>query len=62
MRYKQLLKGNDDMRQDAVMEQVFGMVNVWLSNDQEASRRNLKIRTYKCVPLRAQAGNMHANR
>jgi phosphatidylinositol kinase/protein kinase (PI-3 family) len=49
-------KGNDDMRQDAVMQQVFRAVNNWLRRDFESSRRNLCIRTYKCVPLESQAG------
>ncbi|KAI0704256.1 hypothetical protein BC835DRAFT_810570 [Cytidiella melzeri] len=57
-KYKQLFKGegNDDIRQDAVMEQVFDLVNVVLRNDRETTRRNLRIRGYKVIPLAAQAG------
>ncbi|KAI0091661.1 hypothetical protein BDY19DRAFT_638931 [Irpex rosettiformis] len=57
-RYKQLFKGEggDDLRQDAVMEQVFDLVNILLRNDRESTRRNLRIRGYKVVPLAAQAG------
>ncbi|KAF5328889.1 hypothetical protein D9611_014266 [Ephemerocybe angulata] len=54
--YKQLFKGNDDMRQDAVMEQVFELVNRVLSADRETTRRSLQVRGYKVVPLGTQAG------
>ncbi|EAU90455.2 atypical/PIKK/ATM protein kinase [Coprinopsis cinerea okayama7 len=56
VRYKQLFKGNDDMRQDAVMEQVFELVNRILVKDRETSRRSLRVRSYKVVPLGKQAG------
>ncbi|KAF8892281.1 hypothetical protein BD779DRAFT_1512002 [Infundibulicybe gibba] len=56
--YKQLFKGegNDDMRQDAVMEQVFELVNNVLHGDLETRRRALGVRDYKVIPLGAQAG------
>ncbi|KAF8659897.1 hypothetical protein AX16_001781 [Volvariella volvacea WC 439] len=56
--YKQLFKGegNDDMRQDAVMEQVFELVNRVLRKDRETRRRELKVRDYKVIPLGTQAG------
>ena len=47
----QLLKGSDDMRQDAVMQQVFGVVNQLLKNSKETSDRHARIRTYKVVPF-----------
>lgn len=49
-------EGDDDLRQDAVMEQVFELCNQVLSKDQETRRRDLHIRTYKVIPLAAQAG------
>ncbi|KAE9399525.1 hypothetical protein BT96DRAFT_965594 [Gymnopus androsaceus JB14] len=55
-KYKQLFKGKDDLRQDAVMEQVFDLVNTILRRDVETKRRNLYIRGYKVVPLSSQAG------
>ncbi|KAJ7760552.1 hypothetical protein B0H16DRAFT_1415528 [Mycena metata] len=57
-RYKQLFKGegNDDLRQDAVMEQVFTLVNTVLQGDRETNRRSLNVRGYVIVPLGAQAG------
>jgi len=53
--YTQLVKGwvaskkgdPDDLRQDAVMQQVFQLINTLLSADPEASRRKLRVRTYK---------------
>jgi ataxia telangiectasia mutated family protein len=44
------------MRQDAVMEQVFELVNLVLRRDRETKRRNLSVRGYCVVPLAAQAG------
>ncbi|KAF8634560.1 hypothetical protein AX17_004150 [Amanita inopinata Kibby_2008] len=57
-KYKQLFKGegNDDLRQDAVMEQVFDLVNYVLHRDRETRKRDLKIRGYKVIPLSSQAG------
>ncbi|KAF8693084.1 Telomere-length maintenance and DNA damage repair, partial [Rhizoctonia solani] len=57
-RYKQLFKGEgeDDLRQDAVMEQVFELVNILLKRDRASKRRNLRVRTYKVIPLASQAG------
>lgn len=44
------------MRQDAVMEQVFELVNRLLYADRETRRRSLRVRGYKVVPLGTQAG------
>ncbi|PKA53875.1 Serine/threonine-protein kinase ATM [Apostasia shenzhenica] len=56
-RYRQLAKsGNDDLRQDAVMEQFFGLVNIFLQNHRDTWKRRLKIRTYKVVPFTPSAG------
>ena len=54
---KQLVKGgSDDMRQDAVMEQVFGLLNALLADAPATATRNLSIRTYKVVPFSPAAG------
>lgn len=45
------VKGRDDLRQDAVMEQVFGMVNQLLIKNSETRKRKLKMRTYKVLSL-----------
>ncbi|XP_062116268.1 serine/threonine-protein kinase ATM isoform X5 [Humulus lupulus] len=55
--YKQLAKsGNDDLRQDAVMEQFFGLVNTFLQNHRDTRKRRLGVRTYKVVPFTPSAG------
>ncbi|GAA6062607.1 hypothetical protein JCM10212_004902 [Sporobolomyces blumeae] len=55
-RYRQLLKGDDEVRQDAVMEQVFVLVNDLLAQDTATRRRKLRIRTYKVIPLQNRNG------
>ncbi|KAI2682433.1 hypothetical protein DTO027I6_1059 [Penicillium roqueforti] len=55
--YKQLFKGgNDDLRQDAIMEQVFEQVSSLLKDHQPTRQRSLGIRTYKVLPLTPSAG------
>ncbi|KAL1853370.1 Serine/threonine-protein kinase tel1 [Paecilomyces lecythidis] len=56
-RYKQLVKGgNDDLRQDAIMEQVFEQVSNLLKDHRATQQRSLGIRTYKVLPLTSNAG------
>ncbi|KAI3684521.1 hypothetical protein L6452_33745 [Arctium lappa] len=56
-KYRQLAKsGNDDLRQDAVMEQFFALVNTFLQNHRDTWKRRLGIRTYKVVPFTPSAG------
>ncbi|EDQ85084.1 uncharacterized protein MONBRDRAFT_34416 [Monosiga brevicollis MX1] len=54
--YRQLLKNNDDTRQDATMQQVFCQLNSWLARDVECRRRLLHVRTYNVVPLGRRVG------
>ncbi|KAG5513154.1 hypothetical protein PMAC_001523 [Pneumocystis sp. 'macacae'] len=55
--YKQLVKGgNDDLRQDAIMEQVFQQVHTFLQKNRSTRQRNLGIRTYKVLPLTKNTG------
>ncbi len=57
LKYKQLFKsGNDDLRQDSIMEQVFDQVSSLLHSQQSTRQRNLRIRTYKVLPLTATSG------
>ncbi|ODH39151.1 hypothetical protein ACO22_02001 [Paracoccidioides brasiliensis] len=57
LKYKQLFKGgNDDLRQDSIMEQVFEQVSNLLRDHRATQQRNLGIRTYKVLPLTANAG------
>ncbi|XP_050221682.1 serine/threonine-protein kinase ATM isoform X2 [Mercurialis annua] len=56
-KYRQLAKsGNDDLRQDAVMEQFFGLVNTFLQNNRDTRKRRLGVRTYKVIPFTPSAG------
>lgn len=56
-RYKQLVKGgNDDLRQDAIMEQVFAAVSELLKLHRTTRQRQLGIRTYKVLPLTSSSG------
>ena len=56
-RHKMLLKGgNDDLRQDSIMEQVFEQVSNLLRDHRETRRRQLGIRTYKVIPLTPNVG------
>ncbi|XP_070498847.1 serine/threonine-protein kinase ATM [Chironomus tepperi] len=52
----QLLKGKDDMRQDAIMQQIFGVVNKLLLLDKNMQKNNARIRTYKVVPFSRRSG------
>jgi len=55
--YKQLFKGgNDDLRQDAIMEQVFEEVSKILRKHRPTRQRDLHINTYKVVPLSTASG------
>jgi hypothetical protein len=61
-RFKQLVKGADDTRQDAVMEQVFGYANKILKLQRHpksngiALYHDLRLVTYNIVPLSHAAG------
>lgn len=52
----QLVKGRDDIRQDAVMQQVFTIMNKLLSENKHTSKRKLLIRTYRVIPLSQRSG------
>lgn len=55
--HKMLFKNSaDDLRQDAIMEQVFEKVNHLMLREPEARKRELKIRVYRAVPLGPKAG------
>lgn len=57
--FKQLFKGGtDDLRQDMIMEQVFEQASKLLKNHTATRQRNLRIRTYKVLPLSSRSGTM----
>ena len=43
----QVKSGNDDMRQDAVMQQFFALINNVLQERPDTQKRKLRIVTYK---------------
>eukprot|EP00158_Paraphelidium_tribonemae_P009571 Partr_v1_DN28901_c0_g1_i2_m24921 putative ataxia telangiectasia mutated len=55
-RYSQLVKGNDDLRQDAVLQQVFGTLNNMLNRSASTQLDGLKMPTYTVIPLSPKAG------
>ncbi|KAJ1799720.1 hypothetical protein LPJ59_001632 [Coemansia sp. RSA 2399] len=66
-RYKQLVKGKDDMRQDAIIEQLFQVINMCMSSSKRkapeltsssssSSSSGLRVRTYQVVPLTKRCG------
>ena len=54
--YRELVKSGDDLRQDATMEQLFGLANRLLCSAPASRRRDLKIATYNIVPFNPTAG------
>lgn len=56
--YPQMVKGRDDLRGDAVMEQLFTILNSLLEKDADAAKRSLLVRTYRIVPLSPFSGIM----
>ena len=54
--HKQLLKPDDDLRQDAVMEQLFMLVDGLLKKSSNARQRKLNMRTYIIVPITEKVG------
>ncbi|KAJ8280888.1 hypothetical protein GJAV_G00060510 [Gymnothorax javanicus] len=53
---RQLVKGQDDLRQDAVMQQVFQMCSTLLQRNAETRKRKLNICRYKVVPFSQRSG------
>jgi FKBP12-rapamycin complex-associated protein len=54
--YQFLLKGNEDLRQDERVMQLFGLINVCLDNDRSTSNRGLAIVRYSVLPLSNNSG------
>ncbi|KAJ2450627.1 hypothetical protein EV183_004169 [Coemansia sp. RSA 2336] len=57
--YKQLVKGRDDLRQDAVIQQLFAVFNLFLEDSSKSEVRDaagMRIRTFQVVPLTKRSG------
>lgn len=54
--YTYLLKGHEDIRQDSLVMQLFGLVNTLLADNPECFKRHLMIQAYPAIPLSPKAG------
>lgn len=54
--YFYLLKGHEDIRQDSLVMQLFGLVNTLLVNDPECFKRHLDIQQFPTIPLSPKTG------
>ncbi|XP_056629192.1 DNA-dependent protein kinase catalytic subunit isoform X2 [Triplophysa dalaica] len=54
--YPFLVKGGEDLRQDQRIEQLFGVMNMILSQDTACSQRSLTLRTYQVIPITSRIG------
>ncbi|CAN3370118.1 serine/threonine-protein kinase Tor2p [Diutina catenulata] len=54
--YRYVLKGHEDIRQDNLVMQLFGLVNTLLANDPECFKRHLDIQKYPAIPLSPKVG------
>ncbi|XP_048062032.1 LOW QUALITY PROTEIN: DNA-dependent protein kinase catalytic subunit-like [Megalobrama amblycephala] len=51
-----LVKGGEDLRQDQRIEQLFGVMNMILSQDTACSQRSLALHTYQVIPITSRIG------
>ncbi len=56
IKYKYLLKGHEDLRQDERVMQLFRLVNSLLSIDCETAKRHLFIQRFSVIPLSQNTG------
>lgn len=54
--YQYALKGHEDIRQDNLVMQLFGLVNTLLVNDTECFKRHLDIQQFPAIPLSPKVG------
>lgn len=54
--YQYILKGHEDIRQDNLVMQLFGLVNTLLADDPESFKRHLDIQRYSAIPLSPKSG------
>ncbi|VEU23256.1 DEKNAAC104384 [Brettanomyces naardenensis] len=55
-KYQFVLKGHEDIRQDSLVMQLFGLVNTLLANDSECFKRHLDIQRFSAIPLSPSSG------
>lgn len=54
--YTFVLKAHEDIRQDSLVMQLFGLVNTLLANDPECFKRHVDIQKYAAIPLSPSSG------
>lgn len=54
--YHYALKGHEDIRQDSLVMQLFGLVNTLLQKDTESFKRHLDIQQFPAIPLSPKTG------
>nr|XP_039264534.1 DNA-dependent protein kinase catalytic subunit-like [Styela clava] len=54
--YQYLVKGNEDLRQDQRIQQIFTSINSILQRDSNCSKRKLFINTYEVIPVTSRLG------
>ncbi|CAN6610146.1 serine/threonine-protein kinase Tor2p [Trichomonascus vanleenenianus] len=54
--YTYILKGHEDIRQDNLVMQLFGLVNTLLTDDPDCFKRHLNIQQYPAIPLSPKSG------
>lgn len=54
--YTFALKAHEDIRQDSLVMQLFGLVNTLLANDPECFKRHVDIQKYAAIPLSPSSG------
>lgn len=55
-KYLYLVKGHEDLRQDSLVMQLFGLVNTLLADNPECFKRHLSIQRFPVIPLSPKAG------
>lgn len=55
-KYQYVLKGHEDIRQDSLVMQLFGLVNTLLANDPDCFKRHLDIQRFAAIPLSPSVG------
>ncbi|GMM52375.1 phosphatidylinositol kinase-related protein kinase [Starmerella bacillaris] len=55
-KYQYVLKGHEDLRQDSLVMQLFGLVNTLLANNDECFKRHLCIQRFPVIPLSPKTG------
>ncbi|CCF56244.1 hypothetical protein KAFR_0A08100 [Kazachstania africana CBS 2517] len=54
--YQYALKGHEDIRQDNLVMQLFGLVNTLLEHDPDCFQRHLDIQQFPAIPLSPKSG------